>query len=193
MGYPQQPQPYGQQPYGQQQQPYGQQPYGQQPYGPPGGYPPESSSGPAVAILAAVFGLVAAAGFIVVVVDLLTHLGPIGFGDIPSENQIIVIVQSLAGLVLLIGAIIVFTRKTAGAIMLAIGGLIGLAIILLEPVIFDADFGGYFDAIFGFDGAQATFRVIALFASPLTLLLSLLPPTFGYLRGTKADYQQQGW
>lgn len=186
MGYPQQP-PYGQPP----------PPYGQQPYGPPGGeYPPAPSSGPAVAILAAVFGLVATAAFVVLPVDTLSHLGGASFTDMKGDAQIITGAQIGCALVLLIGAILVFTRKVAGAIMLAIGGVGGVFTAgLLTPLIIDAaGIGDYLEFIFEFDGAQGSFAAIGLIASALTLLFSLLPPTFSYLRGSKAaDFQNQGW
>jgi hypothetical protein len=56
--------------------------------------------------------------------------------------------------------------------------------------------GDYLKAIFKFEETQATFSAIALIASPLALILSVLPPTLKYLRGSSRssgydDYPQQ--
>jgi hypothetical protein len=80
--------------------------------------------------------------------------------------------------------------------------VIGAAIILLYPILLKdflpPTYGmvDYLKDVFKFDETQATFSAIALIASPLALILSVLPPTLKYLRGSSRssgydDYPQQ--
>jgi hypothetical protein len=111
----------------------------------------------------------------------------------------ILIVRSAGALILLVGVILVFVRKVAGAILIALGGAVGVAIVLLYPNILGISIGmgDYLELIFKFEETQATFSAIALIASPLALIVSLLPPTLKYLRGRSGssdydlDYPQQ--
>jgi hypothetical protein len=182
--------------YPQHPPPYGHQPYGHAPQRPFPGYPTVRGSGPAVAIIAAVLGLVTAAAMVVLLIDHLTYLGRFSFGGLDSEHQIVAILQGLGGLIPLIGAIIVFTRNGAGAIMLAIGGSLGMTALLLPPMIYpgaEGNFAGYFGYLFSFFGAEAISSVVALITSPLTVLFSLLPPTSSYLNGPPATNRLPGW
>lgn len=165
-----------------------------------GGYPPEAGGGsnPATAIIAAVLALVAAASLVVINVHFFSELlGDAGFGDLPGEMKTIVIVRFAGAAVLLAGLIVVLFRKTAGAFLVIVGALVALAAILLYPVLlkdfFPAlNFGDYLKNLFEFDGPQATFAAITLIAAPLALIMSILPPTFEYLRGSGTDdYPQQ--
>jgi hypothetical protein len=168
-----------------------QQNYSQQPQGYyPEGYSSGGGTNPALAIIAAVLGLVAAAALVVVAVDLLGKLEGVGFGDLPSEFQTTIIIDFVAALILLVGVIIVFLRKLAGAFILAIGGLAGIAAALAPPVLLkdftggEVDFGGYLEALFKFETTADSFAAVALIASPLALILAVLPPTLKYLRGS---------
>ncbi|HEV2778283.1 MAG TPA: hypothetical protein VGX25_02685 [Actinophytocola sp.] len=166
---------------------YQQQPQGAYPGGPAGYSEPERRTNPTVAIIAAVLGLAAAAGLVVAAVKNLEIVPDgLGFGDWPGEFKTLVIVRFAAAAVLLIGAVIVFARKLAGAIVLVLGGLAGIAGILLFPVLLDLKIGDFLEAVFQFDGAEATFSAITLIASPLALILAILPPTLSYLKGSTA-------
>lgn len=181
-----------QQGYPQQQQPSGM--YQQ------GGYPPPPTSGganPAMAIIAAVLALVAAASLVVVNMKRLGDLpSGVSFGDLPGQYKTVVILWFGAALILLVGVILVFVRQLAGAFITVLGGLAGIAAVLLYPVIIgDAlgvkiDMGDYLKEVFKFDGTESTFSAIALIASPLALILAILPPTFAYLRGSRAGADQ---
>jgi hypothetical protein len=170
-----------------------------------GGYPTADggSTSPVVAVIAAILGLAATAAFVVITTDFFNELEGISFGDLPGEMITIAILRIAAAALLLIGAIVVFFRKLPGAIILAFGGLVGIAAIVLYPLLL-ADyfpglgFGSYLEELFTFNGAQATFGAIALIASPLALIFSILPPTLNYLKGSPASSyegypQQQGW
>lgn len=169
-----------------------------------GGYPPEAGGGsnPATAIIAAVLALVATAALVVVNFKRLSDLpSGIGFGDLPGPYKTVVILWFGAALILLVGVIIVFVRKLAGAFIVVLGGLAGIAAVLLYPVILgDAlgikiEMGDYLKEVFKFDGTESTFSAIALIASPLALILAILPPTLSYLRGDGAQdqYPQQSY
>ncbi len=175
------------------------------------GYPQQQHSGgtysaeagrgggnPGLAIIAAVFGLVAAAALVVLNVSDLQDFGG-SIGDLPGEAMTILIGRGAGALILLVGVILVFVRKVAGAILIALGGVVGVAIVLLYPNILGISIGmvDYLEVIFKFEETQATFSAIALIASPLALIVSLLPPTLKYLRGRSGssdydlDYPQQ--
>jgi len=196
--------------HGYQQQPQQQQPYGGYQGG--GGYPePVNSTNPAMAIIAAVLALAAAAALTVAGFSELSALDDqlgAGFGDLPGEWKTALIIRFAAALVLLIGAIIVFARKLAGAIITVIGGLAGIAAVLLYPVLLSdtlggrLDFGNYLEALFKFEETFLTFSAIALIVSPLALIVAILPPTLNYLKGSgsSSDFgggypqqPQQGW
>ncbi len=171
------------------QQGYPQQPTYQ------GGYPPAPTGGgsnPAAAVITAVLAIVAAAGLVVVNVKSLSDLpSGAGFGDLPSQFQTVVIIWFAAALILLVGAIIVFARKIAGAFIVVLGGLAGIAAVLLYPVILGnalgvkIPIGDYLEEVFKFKSTEATFTAIALIGSPLALILAILPPTLNYLRGSR--------
>lgn len=171
-----------------------------------GGYPPAPTGGgsnPATAIIAAVLGLIAAASLAVVNFKRLGDIpSGVSFSDWPGPFKTVVILWFGAALILLIGVILVFVRQVAGAIITILGGLAGIAAVLLFPVILDdalgikIDMGDYLEAVFKFDGTESTFSAIALIASPLALILAVLPPTFAYLRGNRGADQyppQQGY
>jgi hypothetical protein len=164
--------------------------YQQQPQGAyPGSYPePEERRNPALAIVAGLLGLVAAAALVVINVELFNLLE--GAPDeVFGEFTPIIIVRFAAAGLLLIGAIIVFIRKLAGAFVLVLGGLAGIAAILLFPVLLSdvapdgLTFGDYLESLFQFEETQETFSAVALIASPLVIILAILPPTLNYLRG----------
>jgi hypothetical protein len=180
-----------------------QQGYPQQQSG--GMYPAAGARGggnPAMAIIAAVLGLVAVAALVVLNVNDLKDLEG-SIGDLPGEVITILAVRALAALLLLVGVLLVFVRKVAGAILIAIGGLVGAAIIVLFPVIVSANspvslgIGEYLKEVFKFSQTHGTFSAITLIASPLALILAIIPPTLKYLRGSAGsdgydDYSQPG-
>jgi amino acid permease len=175
-----------------------------------GGYAPEMGGGggnPATAIIAAVLGLVAAASLVVLDIHFFNDEIPdrISFGDLPGEFKTLVILRFAGAAVLLIGLILVLFRKVAGALVLVFGALVALAAILLYPVLLKdyvpgLDFGEYIKEVFKFDATPATFSAITVIASPLALILAVLPPTLNYLRGSQGGeqypqqtYPQQGY
>lgn len=217
MSYPggyQQQQP--QQPQGgYQPQQGGYQPPQQQQAGgyPSGGYSePDNGTSPTLAIIAAVFALAALASLLVVNFKRLGDVPDgVGFGDFPGPYKTVVILWFGAAVVLLIGAILMFVRKLAGAFITVVGGLAGIAAVLLYPVILGDAFGvelpmgDYLEAIFKFDETEAIFSATALIASVLALILAILPPSLNYLKGSSASSsgydgyqqpqqpQQPGW
>jgi hypothetical protein len=183
-GYPQQPPNY-QQPGQYQQQPgYPQQPPGY----PQPGQPRPVRTNPATALVAAVFALCAAGALAVVGYDFLTEVPDgAGFGDLPGRLQAIPVMQFGAAVLLLIGAILLLARKMAGAVVVVLGGLAGVAAILLVPMLADIGMGVYLELVFKFDSTGATMSAIALILSPLALIVAILPVTLRHLRGAAAD------
>ncbi|CAM4071179.1 hypothetical protein KIPE111705_39075 [Kibdelosporangium persicum] len=176
MTYPQQG-GYPQQPYPQHQQPY--------PSAPAGG------GNPATAIIAAVLALAVAAFEIVVLVNWLDVIGS-RFSAVPADLMVTLVVQALATLLLIVGAIIVLLRKTAGAVLTIIGAILALVGFFLEPILgFEGQVGRFLESVFEFGESGATFRALILIGAPLVLIFAALPPTFKYLRGNRNDYPQQ--
>lgn len=185
--------------------------YGYQQQSPPqyggyqGGYPePGAGANPTLAIIAGLLGLAAVGALLVVNFNQLGDMAGASFGDLPGEFQTVVVLRFAAAAVLLIGAVIVFIRKLAGAIVLVLGALAGISAILLYPVLLadflggQLDLGSYLEEIFKFDGTFATFSAVALIAAPLALILVILPPSLSYLKGSAPSggydgYPQQGW
>jgi hypothetical protein len=184
-------------------------------YQPNQGYPPQpqqqgyygdqaqpSSTNPTTAILAALLGIITSAALVVLSVDVLSSGA--SFSDLTSEGKTILILRFAAAAVLLLGAILVFVRKVAGAIILLLGALGALAAILLYPVLVDVPFGTYLEVVFKFGETQSTFSAITLIAAPLALIFAILPPTLRHLKGSgsaaadvgyhpQQQYPQQNW
>jgi hypothetical protein len=165
--------------------------YPQQPY-PGGGYPTSGGRGtnPATAIIAALLALAVTAFEIVSLVklfDLITAVG--GIGDLPAKTWGVIGTQALAGLLLLIGAILVCARKTAGAVLVIIGAIAAIAGFFLFPILLGggASIGSYFEEVFKFQETIFTFNALTLIGAPLTLIFAVLPPTFNHLRGGSDD------
>jgi hypothetical protein len=183
-----------------QQQPY-QQGGGPGGYGGGYNYPAQSGGNPATAIIAGVLGLAAAVLMAIAGFKMLSDLSdaPDGF-EVPTELTIIVVLVLASAAVCLIGAIITFVRKVAGAFVLLIGSIVVIAAILLQPVLLssasaqgDISFGDYFEVLFKFDSTEYTCMAIALIVAPFVLIFSVIPPTLNWLRGSSAAQSHGGY
>ncbi|ONI77701.1 hypothetical protein ALI144C_30050 [Actinosynnema sp. ALI-1.44] len=168
---------------------YPQQPYPQQPY-------PAAPSGgsPATAIIAAVLALAIAGFEVVLLVNESTLIE--NLSKLPGGIVTILVGQLIVGLVMLIGSIVTFARKTAGAVLILIGALLGVASVLTEPLMLPGgskNLGLFYETIFEFGQAEATCRALIVIVAPLALIFAVLPPTFKYLRGNRnGDYAGYG-
>ncbi|QWF82105.1 hypothetical protein [Amycolatopsis sp. CA-230715] len=150
-----------------------------------GGYPaPQQRPGGVTAILAAVFGLLAAVGGGLVLIRALVQLGDLGvsIGDLPGNALTSLGLFMAAALFGLLGAVITFFRSAAGAILLLIGAVVGLAAFFLYPALLKLKFGRFMSEVFGFGDAVYIGMLALLVFAPLTLIFAALPPTFRYLR-----------
>lgn len=183
---------YQQQGYPQQQPQQPQQMGGYQ----SGGYPAADGPSPVLAVIAGILGLVAAAAMVVSNVKVMNNDG-FSFSDMPGSFKTIFILRFAAALLLLIGTILVFLRKLAGAIMLVLGAVAAIAAVVLFPVLLKndipgLDMGEYYKVLFKFklgeeDLLGVGWSAIALIAAPLTLIAAILPPTLNYLKGSRSD------
>lgn len=96
--------------------------------------------------------------------------------------------------VLVLGAIVTLAGRSAGAIILAVGGALGLLAVVTYPYLLGAellppgfDLGEYLSTLFRFPHAEYTFSVVALIASPLALIVAVLPATRRHLRAEHAE------
>jgi hypothetical protein len=178
------------------------QEYSQQPYaaGQGGGPAARSGGNPVTAVIAGIFGLVAAAALVVINIDFFGTMSDIGasLGDLPGELTTLIFIRFVAAALLLLGAVLLFARTMPGVVILALGGLSGVAAVLLYPVLLssvaDVEIGEYLEALFAFDTAQAAFGALALIMSPLALLFAILPPTLTFVRAPRSTdhgYPQQ--
>ena len=176
-GYPppgHQPQPYPQQPYP--PGPYPPPPYPQGgPYPPPGypvphpGYQPQPSG--ITAVLAVVFGFLclgASAWSIVLLVQPL--VGRCGESCFYGPIGIALVTEVVSSLLILVGAILLLARKTAGAILLAVGGFI---------VVVQAGIGVVTALTYG---VMPLVPILGLLVALAMVVCALLPPTFAYTR-----------
>jgi hypothetical protein len=154
----------------------------------PGGYgygqPYEPRPSGVTAVLAAILGLVLAAMTGYVPIHTFISI-PSGYsiGDLPSKVLVLIGVYLVTALLLLIGALATFFRSFAGGILLLIGSLLTIAVISVEPLVaLDGKYDVYFKYLFGFEDLGAILGVASLVVSPMLFLLSVIPPTFRYLR-----------
>ena len=179
---------------------------------PPVGYagPNPNQSGPGLAITSGIIGLGAAGVLLAQTLMLLSDV-PDG-AEFPTGWTIMNVMHFATAGVALLGAVLVFARQVAGAFLLVLGGVLTAAVILLDPALAEGlfftmlgatpsfspsgDYASYFEAMFEFGNEQAVLRFIALVLGVLLLIMSALPPSLNWLRGSsRNDYNpyQQGW
>lgn len=196
-----------------QQQPY-QQGGGQGGYGGGYNYPAQTGGSSAAAIVGAILGLVTGVLAVLAGIGIINSFvqGPVELSDLPGQVMTAIIGLFAVGVVLIIGAILMFARKVAGAFLILIGAILTVAVILLEPVLFQSiegassaafEFGEYFKAMFTFGGDAAGAasggyvmwmgcQAIALVAAPIALIVAVIPPSLNWLRGSSAGAQGYG-
>ncbi|TDQ04215.1 hypothetical protein [Labedaea rhizosphaerae] len=195
MSYPQQG-GYQQQPW---QQGGGQPGGGQGGYGGGGyNYPAQTGGGnPATAIIAGILGIAVAA---LLAIPAFKMLGDAP-DNTPTELTIMVVLLLAAAAVCLVGSIVTFVRKVAGAFVLLIGAIVAIAAILLQPVLIGSamkdagapdeaipGMGDFLEAIFKFNTFEDSCLAIALILAPILLIFSVIPPTLNWLRGATQSY-----
>ncbi|WP_153033346.1 hypothetical protein [Amycolatopsis sp. YIM 10] len=169
------------------QPPYPQHPpgggYPPQPYpaGPPGyGMPPKPPSG-GTAIAAGVLAVLGGLWSLYLLIDTIVLLAR-GEAPLPVWNYSMVVVLAAEVGLLLGGGIMLFVKKSAGRIMVAIGsGLVLLSYVagIVVGALGVADAGGTITGV-QFGGAIAGLLILG--APPIaTLVLALVPPTKRYL------------
>lgn len=159
------------------------------------GYPPGYPRGPeippplpassATAVLSAVTAIVSAGLLVYLGVDAFSLIADYGLGFVSPELIIILCWQILSGVLLLLGGVLTFARKSAGPVLTIIGSLGALTAVVAEPLILRVDFGHYFAAIFDFGHVRQILVGVALLAAVIALLFSIMPSTFQWTRGTR--------
>ncbi|TCO58491.1 hypothetical protein [Actinocrispum wychmicini] len=181
--------------------------YPQQPYS-GGGHPAETGGGtnPATAIIAALLALAVAAFEIVFLVK---TLDGVKLSSLDGKSWAVIGTDAVAGLLLLLGAMLAFGRKVAGAALIIIGAILAVAGFFLFPLL--AGGGGsavslYLEVAFKFVETATTFQALTLIVAPLAFIFAVIPPTMRHLRGgggadsyaaeqypNSGGFQQQGY
>ncbi|WP_026316354.1 hypothetical protein [Actinokineospora enzanensis] len=208
-GYPGQQQPQGYPGYAPPQtpppgfaapgQPYAQPYPQQQQYGYPaqgGGYPQPSASS-ATAIIAGILSLAVAVCLGGAGVAFLSDV-PFDLGNLPGGAAAILYGRFALAALALLGAILIFARQTAGAVLALIAAALGALSIVLEPMISEMysfrgvsmDLGTFLEALFKFKVAWASLLAVGLVVAPLTIVFCALPTTFRWFRARHAAYPQ---
>lgn len=147
------------------------------------GYPPPRPASPATAVCGAVSALVSGGALLYMCVDAVSVLSDIGFVNLPSELYVILGWQALAGLFLVLGAVLTFARKSGGPWLTIIGALGALSAVVVEPVILKIEWGHYFSALFDFGTLRSILVAVALVEAVFALLFSIMPSTVQWARG----------
>jgi hypothetical protein len=104
-------------------------------------------------------------------------------------------VPALAGLILLLGAMFTFGRKTAGAVLIIFGAIAGIVGFFLAPLLGAGGAAGisaYLSQVFDFIDITAIALAAVLIGAPLALIFAVLPSTLRHLRGDGGDEAYAG-
>ncbi|GLZ39884.1 hypothetical protein [Actinokineospora sp. NBRC 105648] len=180
---------------------YQQQPY-QQPYQPQQQYygyqqQPAQVGSPGTAIIAGILALGLAATFGGAVVDLLVEFKLIdNLDQIPGGMLGILVARAAVAVFALLGAILLFARRSGGAVLTILAAIAGLVTVVVEPMTSElfamvgVDFGQYLEGLFAFDSTYGTLLALGVIAAPLAFLFAVLPSTFRWCRGRQVSFPQ---
>jgi hypothetical protein len=180
------------------------------------GYDPQADpfarqGSPLLAAFSGLVGLGVAGVLVWQTLDLLSFLGD-ALSELPASWTAMIVVHFAIAGIAVIGAMLVFARRIAGAFILLTSALLTVAALLAAPVLVeevgytlinlvgvtdfgDTNFGNlYFDRLFAFefDNTQATLRLAALALGVLLLIIAVLPPSLNWLRRPRRNvYSEQ--
>ncbi|MBM7771874.1 hypothetical protein JOD54_002078 [Actinokineospora baliensis] len=153
---------------------------------------PLAQSSPATAVLAGLSSLAVAGGIGGASAYFLAEFPSYGnVFDLPAGMQSILIGRLAIAALALIGAIMLFARRRAGAPVVAISAILGAASLPLEPVVSEMLRGiglsvsDYFQALFEFNDTYTILLAVGAAAALLAFLFAILPPTGRWLRGAR--------
>ncbi|HVK25268.1 MAG TPA: hypothetical protein VM677_28250 [Actinokineospora sp.] len=180
----------GQQGYQQGQPGYAPGPQGYpqgQPGYPPGqpGYPgyPQQAPSAVTGIIAGFFGLQAAVSLLRNGIELADLASAVGFGNLPGGAMVVLIGRFVLAVVILIGAVMLFTRRNSGRLTALFGAIAAILLLGLEPALLGVDFGLYWEAAFSFGRQVGTVQLFTVvFGALLTILFAALPSTKRWMR-----------
>lgn len=169
---------------------------------------------PVLAVIVAVLGLGIGGTLVWQNLALLDLIGDAA-SQMPGGWTAMIIGHFVIAGIALIGAVLVFARQIAGAFILLVSAVLGIAAVLTAPIIAEdvgfslvtsvADVGTvsgskelYYSQLFEFefDNSQATLRFGVLALGVLLLIIAVLPPVLNWLRKPREDDyspQQAGW
>lgn len=179
------------------------------------GYDPQADpfarqGSPVLAGFSALVGLGIAGVLVWQTLDLLSFLGD-ALSELPGSWTAMIVVHFAIAGIAVIGAVLVFARRIAGAFILLTSALLTIAALLAAPVfveevgftlvnLLEPDLVGsnldnlYFDRLFAFefDNIQVTLRLAALVLGVLLLIIAVLPPSLNWLRRPRRNpYSEQ--
>jgi hypothetical protein len=173
----------------------------QQPY--PQSYPQSFTQPPAgsaaLAIVAAILGLTVSGTLGYQSADVLMNVQD--GAKLPTGWIVMIILHVVVVAVALLGAILVFARRVAGAVVLVISAVVTLVVVALDPFLAQAVAAtmagatpdvsatsltaAYYELLVEFGNEQAVLRFAAVCAAAILLVIAALPPSVNYLRGSR--------
>ncbi|MPZ83685.1 MAG: hypothetical protein GEV28_26150 [Actinophytocola sp.] len=161
------------------------------------GYPQQPPRGnPAPAVIAGVLGLGVAGTLGYQCVDLLMDI-PDGF-SLPGRWTAMIVAHLVVVAIALLGAVLVFARRIAGAFLLLAAALLTVLVVLVDPVLANGiavtmlgaapdisatgEVGAYYELLVEFGNEQAVLRFLAACVALVLLVIAALPPVLNYLR-----------
>jgi hypothetical protein len=97
--------------------------------------------------------------------------------------MVLLVGYPLANLLLLVGSILVFARKTAGGVLLAIGAFVAFGLMVAWLIM--ALIGAWVHPSYIFENWRGWVMIIVGVLALATLILAMVPPTWRYLRSKR--------
>jgi hypothetical protein len=176
-----------------------------------GYYPPARpvQGSPALSVVGGIVGIGVAGVLLTQTIMLMSDLSEVP--AVPGGWTTMHILHFVVAALGLLGAILVFARQVAGAFVLMAVAVLGIAVLVLDPVMAEGlwfsmlgampsaeptgDYSAYFEYMLEFGNEQAVLRFVALVLSVILLIIAMLPPSLNWLRGGRnqghSPYPQQ--
>ncbi len=146
---------------------------------------------PGTAVFAGVVALAVAVAFGGAATYFVVEVAEVSaLSDLPGGVLGLEVARFAVAAVALLAAVLLFARRTAGAVLAVVASLAGVITIVAEPYASEVlrgigiGLGQYLEAMFRFADPYAFLLAGGLIAAPVLLLFAVLPSTLRWLRRT---------